>query len=212
MAVWRLCREAFHRVMAPSPSFTVVSAMPTGGTENGADPNEEHISSASDRHSSSERIRSCGRPRTGLHRQWANASKAEAQFLASYSAPAHRSQSTATPIASAFPPPVIDPTERTSRVVIPHSLDTPGCAWTVPLVAAQDDNAIGVGSLCVVANPPAVCSLGEFLLADQHELAVERKSLDCFPYQALKQNLPTTHLADFKGNVTTRAHDARQFC
>ena len=32
-----LCREAFHRVMAPSPSFSVASAMPTGGTGNGAD-------------------------------------------------------------------------------------------------------------------------------------------------------------------------------
>jgi hypothetical protein len=32
-AVWRLlCREAFHRVMVPSPSFSVASAMPTGGT------------------------------------------------------------------------------------------------------------------------------------------------------------------------------------
>ena len=70
-AVWRLlCREAFHRVMAPSPSFSVASAIPTGARETERT-NEEHISGTSDRHSSSEPIRSCGRPRPGLHRQWA---------------------------------------------------------------------------------------------------------------------------------------------
>jgi hypothetical protein len=39
----------------------------------------------------------------------------------------HPSQSTAIPIASAFPQPAIEPTERTSRVVIPPFL------WTLPL-------------------------------------------------------------------------------
>src|ERR1700722_15916222 len=73
--------------MAPSPPFSAALARPTGGAGNGAD-HEEHNFGSRGRHSSSEHLRSCGRSRPDYIVNGHKASKAEAQFLASYSAPA----------------------------------------------------------------------------------------------------------------------------